>query len=104
MIDPDNNLVIVLLTNKIHTPMLENDETLGKWYGNLYTTASLGFAPQIIKMGMSEDVDESIWASLVSDMVADMKRQIDDEGITDEDNPRIKAYKAMLSVSDQYKN
>ncbi|MCR5357230.1 MAG: penicillin binding protein PBP4B [Lachnospiraceae bacterium] len=102
MIDPDNDLVIVLLTNKIHTPMMENDETLGKWYGNFYTTASLGFAPQIIKMGMAEDVDENVWGSLASDMAADMKRQIDEEGITDEDHPRLKAYKALLSISDQY--
>ncbi len=102
MIAPDNNLVVVLLTNKIHTPMMENDETLGKWYGNYYTTASLGFAPQIIKMGMADNVDESVWGNLASDMAADIKRQIDDEGEADEDHPRVKAYKALLSVSDQY--
>ena len=102
VVDPDNNLVVVLLTNKLHTPMIEDDETLGKWYGNFYTTASLGFATQIIKMGMTEDVDESVWSALVSDMAADAKRQLDNEGITDEDHPRMKAYKALLSVSDQY--
>ncbi len=102
VIDPDNDLVVVLLTNKIHTPMMENDETLGKWYGNFYTTASLGFATQIIKMGMLEDVDESVWNVLISDMAADAKRQLDNEGITDEDHPRMKAYKALLSVSEQY--
>lgn len=104
VIDPDNDLVVVLLTNKIHTPMMENDETLGKWYGNFYTTASLGFAPQIIKMGMAEAVDESVWSALVSDMAADAKRQLDNEGITDEDHPRMKAYKALLSVSDLYRD
>ena len=104
VIDPDNDLVIVLLTNKIHTPMLENDETLGKWYGNFYTTASLGFASQIIKMGMTEDVDESVWSVLISDMAADAKRQLDNEGRTDESHPRMKAYKALMSVSDQYLN
>lgn len=104
MIDPDNDLVIVLLTNKIHTPMMEKDETLGKWYGNFYTTASLGFAPQIIKIGMAEDVDKSVWGALASDMAADAKRQIDNEGITDEDHPRMKAYKALLSVSDLYRD
>lgn len=102
MIDPDNDLVAVLLTNKIHTPMMENDETLGKWKGNFYTTASLGFAPQIIKMGLSEDIDESMWGALVSDMASDAKRQLDDEGITDESHPRMKAYKALLSVKEMY--
>ena len=103
MIDPDNDLVVVLLTNKLHTPMMENDETLGKWYGNFYTTASLGFAPQIIKMGMSDNVDDDIYSRLASDMAADMKRQLDEEEITDEDHPAMKAYQAMLSVSDQYR-
>lgn len=101
VIDPDNDLVVVLLTNKIHTPMMENDETLGKWYGSFYTTASLGFAPQIIKMGLAEDIDESVWDDLLSDMAADAKRQIDSEGITDEEHPRMKAYKALLSLTGQ---
>lgn len=102
MIDPDNNLVVVLLTNKISTGMLDNDETLSKWYGNYYTTATLGFAPQIIEMGIGEDAaDKDVWTSLVSDMVDDAKRQIDVEGITDEDHPRMKAYKALLSLQNQ---
>lgn len=104
LIDPDNNLVVVLLTNKIHTPMMENDETLGKWNGNFYTTASLGFAPQIIKMGMAENIEESMWSALVSDMAADAKRQLDKEGITDADHPRMKAYKALLSVKETYED
>ena len=102
MIDPDNDLVVVLLTNKISTGMLDNDETLSKWYGNYYTTATLGFAPQIIEMGIGEDAaDKDVWTSLISDMVADAKRQIDSEGITDEDHPKMKAYKALLSVQNQ---
>ncbi len=103
MIDPENRLVVVLLTNKISTGMMDNDDTLSKWYGNFYTTATLGFAPQIIEMGIengSEDVQ--IWSALISDMVSDAKRQLDAEGITDEDHPRMKAYKALLSVKNEY--
>ncbi len=103
VIDPDNDLVVVLLTNKIHTPMIENDETLSKWNGNFYTTSSLGFATQIIKMGMTENVDENVWADLASDMAADKKRQLDKDGITDEDHPAMKAYKALVSVEEQYR-
>ncbi len=103
MIDPENNLVVVLLTNKINTGMMENDETLGKWFGNYYTTATLGFAPQIIEMGIDGKAeDEDIWSCLISDMAADAKRQIDAEGITDEEHPKMKAYKALLSVREQY--
>lgn len=102
MIDPDNDLVIVLLTNKIHTQMMENDETLSKWNGNFYLTSTLGFVPQIVEMGMYKDTDENVWADLVSDMILDAKRQIDSEGITDEDHPRMKTLKTLLSVKDQY--
>ncbi len=35
--------------------------------------------------------------------IPDCERQLDNEGITDEDLPRMKAYKALLSVSDQYR-
>ncbi len=34
--------------------------------------------------------------------IPDCEWQLDNEGITDEDHPRMKAYKALLSVSDQY--
>jgi hypothetical protein len=51
-------------------------------------------------MGMSEDADEGVWSALISDMAADAKRQIDKEGIKDEDHPRMKAYKALLSVAE----
>jgi hypothetical protein len=53
-------------------------------------------------MGMAEDIDESVWDNLVSDMAADAKRQIDSEGITDEEHPRMKAYKALLSLIEEY--
>ena len=56
---------------------------------------------KITKMGMAEDIDESVWDNLVSDMAADAKRQIDSEGITDEKHPRMKAYKALLSLLDR---
>ena len=103
MIDPENQLVVVLLANKINTGMMPDDETLGKWYGNYYTTATLGFAPQIIEMGIrKESVDEDVWSSLISDMTADAKRQIDADGITDEEHPKMKAYQALMSVKEQY--
>ena len=102
VIDPDNNLVIVLLTNKIHSPMMENDETLSKWNGNFYTTATLGFASQIIQMGMEKDADKGVWSALIFDMIADAERSLENEGITDETHPKMQAYRALLSVKDQY--
>ena len=36
--------------------------------------------------------------------IADSDWQLDNEGITDEDHPRMKAYTALLSVLDQYRD
>jgi len=103
VIDPEHNLVIVLLTNKIHSGMIPDDETLGLYNGNYYTTASLGFVTQIIELGMNEvPVSDAQWAALVSDMAADAKRQIDSEGITDADHPRMRACQALQSVADGF--
>ncbi|MCR5487409.1 MAG: penicillin binding protein PBP4B [Lachnospiraceae bacterium] len=101
-IDPENNLVVVLLTNKIHSTIMENDPTLSKWRGNFYMTAALGFAPQIIEMGLNKEVDDSAWSALASDMAADAKRQMESEGVTEEDHPRMKAYEALLPVKEKY--
>ncbi len=102
LIDPEKNLVIVLLTNKIHSQIMPNDETMNKFKGNYYTTATLGFVPQIIEMGMNDDTDDSLWAALISDMAADAKRKLDNDGISDENDPRVQACNALLSVKEQY--
>ena len=99
MIDPDQDLVVVLLTNKIHSRILKGDPTLNTYEGNLYTTSYMGFIPEILEIGMDgEKVDDSIWKSLVSDMAEDYKRNNEAKGITDKEHPRWKAYDALMSV------
>ncbi len=99
MIDPEKNLVIVFLTNRIHSKILEGDETLSAWSGNFYTSATLGFVPEIIEISLEQGKpDPKIWNSLVSDMASDAKRRLDSEGITDPEHPAGKAYQALLSV------
>ena len=99
MIDPDQNLVIVFLTNRIHSKILEGDETLSAWSGNFYTSATLGFVPEIIEISLEQGTpDPKIWNSLVSDMADDAKRRLDSEGITDPEHPAMKAYQALLSA------
>lgn len=57
MIDPEERLVIVLLTNKINSPVTDKEANPNKFNGNWYTTAGLGFAPEIIYTGMGTDED-----------------------------------------------
>ena len=102
VIDPDEDLVIVLLTNKIHSRILEGDETLNKYKGGFYTTATLGFVTEIIEMGINDSSDHDLYVSLLSDMIADAERVIDEECITDPDHPRMRAYKALTDAKEKF--
>ena len=100
MIDPDKNLVIVLLTNKIHSRLLDGDQTLNAYKGNYYTTAKLGFVPELIMTGIDRETDEADYISVISDIADGYKNTIDEKGITDENDPRMLAFESLQSVLD----
>ena len=100
VIDPQENLVIVLLTNKIHTRLVPGDTTLNQYSGNLYTTATLGFATEIIEMGLEKGGNsKELYQSLLYDMAADAKRKLANDGITDPTHPQYKACKALQQTA-----
>ena len=100
VIDPEENLVIVLLTNKIHSRLVPGDTTLNQYSGNLYTTATLGFATEIIEMGLEKGGDsKEIYDSLLFDMAADAKRKLANDGITYPTHPQYKACKALQQAA-----
>ena len=100
VIDPEENLVIVLLTNKIHTRLVPGDTTLNQYSGNLYTTATLGFTTEIIEMGLEKGGDsKAIYQSLLYDMAADAKRKLAQDGITDPNHPQARACKALQQAA-----
>ncbi len=68
MIDPSRDLIIVYLTNKINSP-ITNDENPNGFDGSLYTASTLGFVPQILSIGMDSEGD--ITEQLL-DLLADM--------------------------------
>ena len=100
MIDPDKNLVIVLLTNKIHSRLLDGDQTLNAYKGNYYTTAKLGFVPELIMTGIDRETDEADYISVISDIADGYKNTINEKGITDENDPRMLAFESLQSVLD----
>ena len=100
VIDPQENLVIVLLTNKIHSRLVPGDQTLNQYSGNLYTTATLGFATEIIEMGLEKGGDsKELYQSLLCDMAADAARKLHNDGITDPAHPQYKACKALQQTA-----
>lgn len=52
MIDPANDLVIVLLTNKINTPLIDPKTARTDFLGNKFTTATLGTVPELVYQAM----------------------------------------------------
>ena len=55
MIDPDRDLVIVYLTNKINSPVTDAGDDPNKFDGSYYTASTLGFVPQILSVGMDSE-------------------------------------------------
>ncbi len=91
MIDPDRQLVIVYLTNKINSRITDVQENANKFDGGWYTAGTLGFVPQILSIGM--DSDEDITQQL-KDLTADMASEafkLIPEGVSpDSDHPAAK--------------
>lgn len=64
IVDPERELVIVYLTNKIGSGLINKYNSTGRFRGGAYTSATLGFVPQILSVGM--DCDEDIKDQLTS--------------------------------------
>lgn len=99
MIDPENDLVVVILTNKIHSKVMKGDDAPSAYEGNVYTTPWMGFIAEILEIGRDgQEVDDSIWQSLVDDMAEDYMKTITEHNVTNHDDPRWKAYEALKAV------
>lgn len=75
LIDPDRQLVLVFLTNKINTPMSNPKKDIKSFNGNQYVTSTLGFVTQLLYMGLDgQNVNDSLPA-ILADMVGEKCRQ-----------------------------
>lgn len=83
MIDFENNMVVVFLTNSVNTRITDTSslETANDFNGKYYTTATLGFVPQIIYTGMTNnkgDLKQEL-NSLIKDMANEKQKYIKDK-------------------------
>lgn len=107
MIDFENNMVVVFLTNSINTPVTDTSslETANDFNGKYYTSSTLGFVPQIIYTGLytdKKDVKQAL-NSLAKDMAEEKQKYIDNKEqkngkVYNEDHPIKKAKKALDDV------
>lgn len=103
MIDPDRQLVIAYLTNKINSPVTDIKENPNKFNGGWYTSSTLGFVPQILSIGM--DSEEDITGQLrdiTSDMAKESLKLIPNGVSPESDHPAARNYKSKLQVSELY--
>ena len=97
MIDPENDMIIVLLTNKINTPVTDKDNAPNTFNGDWYTTAKPGFVADILYTGMNQDVD-------VTDELQNIKQNLVDkarEKVTDDmpdSHPAVRNLNSKLQV------
>ncbi|MBR6033744.1 MAG: serine hydrolase [Clostridia bacterium] len=107
MIDFENNMVIVFLTNSINTAISDKSgiETANSFNGNFYTTSTLGFVPQIIYTGFNNDGNnlKDALDSLIKDMSNEKQKYIENKEEKngkkfDENHAVIKAKKALDEV------
>ena len=107
MIDFENNMVVVFLTNSVNTRITDTTslETANDFNGKYYTTSTLGFVPQIIYTGLNnsgEDLKEEL-NSLIKDMANEKQKYIKDKEEKNkkefsQDHAIIKSKKALEEV------
>lgn len=106
MIDFENNMVIVLLTNMINTPITDNSSLEGAntFNGKYYTTSTFGFVPQIIYTGLDTNNPKKALKYLIKDMANEKQKLIDEMEKENgkklsKNHPIKKAKKALDEVS-----
>ena len=95
MIDPDRDLVIVYLTNKINSPVTSPDR-VNRFNGNYYTASTLGFVPQLLSVGLDSGADITAQLTdLLADMANESTKRIDS---ADANHPSVINVKSKLAV------
>lgn len=101
MIDKSRDLIIVYLTNKIHSPVTDKANNPNKFDGGWYTASTLGFVPQILSIGMDQGEDGGQDVSrqlmdLLYDMAVDSIRLIPQNA--GENHPAVKNAGSKVSL------
>ncbi len=84
MIDPEKDMVIVILTNKINSPVTNKNSNPNKFDGNWFTTANLGFVAETLYIGLDTEDDitgelDEYSQQLVEESKKSIKRSMGDD-------------------------
>lgn len=97
MVDPSRDLVVVYLTNKINSPLVDPAVNANGFAGSCYTASTLGFVPQLLSIGLDTDTDISDQLfDLVADMAAESLKKIPQGAGAD--HPYVKNARSRIDV------
>ena len=102
MIDPERNLVIIFLTNKINSRLTNTQKDANRFNGNWYTSSTLGFVSELIYAGFMGNMSHDVLKVLLKDMVIEKQKLVAAAGEDAEDpeHPIRKAYEAIKAVAE----
>lgn len=100
LIDPDEDLVVVYLTNKINSPVTDPAANPNKFNGNWYTSSTLGFVGQMLYQGIEERtaVSGAALSALISDMANSKFKLVAKETDLTADHPIVRSAYALTDV------
>ena len=101
-IDPEQDLVVVYLTNKINSPVTDKESNPNQFDGNWYTASTLGFVANILYQGITansaaDDIQPALDA-LLGDMAMDKLRLVADENTDDPTHPIVRSAYSMVDL------
>ena len=100
MIDPDAQIVIVYLTNKINSPVTDRNAAPNVFDGNYFTSATLGFVPELIYTAMMSGSDTA-YSNITAKIENILRERINDANAaagTDESHPAKRAVRSIENV------
>lgn len=99
MIDPDRQLAAAYLTNKINSPVTDNQKDANTFNGNWYTAGTLGFVAQILSIGMDQqgDIKEQL-LDLTADMAVESMKLVDEDAEVSGDHPSARNLRSKLQL------
>ena len=103
MIDPQRNLVMAYLTNKINTRVTDVKKNANDFDGGWYTASTLGFVPQIFSIGMDSDKDISgqlldLCADMAVDSLKLIPEDLDEKALRAGDHPSVRNAQSKLEL------
>jgi CubicO group peptidase (beta-lactamase class C family) len=104
MIDPEKELVIAYLTNKINSSVTDPEHDPSTFDGGYYTASTLGFVPEWVEFGIDGIEDcEGARNALLADMFNERLKLMKRFNIQpDESHPFVKGTYALLEVVKKY--